>query len=55
MSNPTLSSGVVARLWRDQGKVGDARELPAPAYGGFTAGFGKPDLMVATTLPDQPG
>jgi hypothetical protein len=53
MSN--LSSGVVARLWRDQGKVGDARELLAPAYGGFTAGFGTPDLMVVTTLPDQPG
>jgi hypothetical protein len=52
---PTLSNGVVVRLWRDQGKVGDARELLAPAYGGFTAGFGTPDLMVATILPDQPG
>jgi hypothetical protein len=27
------------RLWRDQGKVRQARELLAPVYGWFTEGF----------------
>ena len=29
----------LARLWRDQGKVRQARELLAPVYGWFTKGF----------------
>ena len=29
----------LARLWRDQGKVQQARELLAPVYGWFTQGF----------------
>ena len=29
----------MARLWRDQGKVQQARELLAPVYGWFTEGF----------------
>ena len=29
----------MARLWRDQGKRDDARELLAPVYGWFTEGF----------------
>jgi predicted ATPase len=29
----------LARLWRDQGKVHQARELLAPVYGWFTEGF----------------
>jgi len=29
----------LARLWRDQGKVSEARELLAPVYGWFTEGF----------------
>jgi hypothetical protein len=28
----------MARLWRDQGKVQQARELLAPVYGWFTEG-----------------
>jgi hypothetical protein len=28
----------MARLWRDQGKRGKARDLLAPAYGWFTEG-----------------
>jgi hypothetical protein len=28
-----------ARLWRDEGKVQQARELLAPVYGWFTEGF----------------
>jgi len=34
----------LARLWRDQGKVSEARELWAPVYGWFTEGFGTRDL-----------
>jgi predicted ATPase len=29
----------LARLWRDQGKRAEARELLAPVYGWFTEGF----------------
>ena len=29
----------MARLWRDQGRPQQARELPAPVYGWFTEGF----------------
>ena len=28
----------LARLWRDQGKVSEARELLAPVYGWFNGG-----------------
>ena len=34
----------LARLWRDQGKVQQARELLAPVYGWFTEGFETRDL-----------
>ena len=40
--------GVIARLWRDQGKVREARELLAPVYGWFTEGFDMRDLKEAT-------
>jgi predicted ATPase len=29
----------MARLWRDQGKRDEARDLLAPVYGWFTEGF----------------
>jgi hypothetical protein len=32
----------LARLWRDQGKHTNARDLLAPVYGWFTEGFGTP-------------
>ena len=35
----------MARLWRDQGKRNDARELLAPVYGWFTEGFDTRDLV----------
>jgi predicted ATPase len=38
----------LARLWRDQGKVSEARELLAPVYGWFTEGFDTRDLKEAT-------
>jgi predicted ATPase len=40
----------LARLWRDQGKVQQARELLAPVYGWFTEGFDTRDLKEARAL-----
>jgi predicted ATPase len=40
----------LARLWRDQGKVQQARELLAPIYGWFTEGFDTLDLKEAKAL-----
>jgi hypothetical protein len=37
----------MARLWRDQGKREDARDLLAPVYGWFTEGFDTRDLKEA--------
>jgi predicted ATPase len=39
-----------ARLWRDQGKRAEARELLAPVYGWFTEGFDTLDLEEAKAL-----
>jgi predicted ATPase len=44
----------LARLWRDQGKVQQARELLAPVYGWFTEGFDTRDLKEAKELLEQP-
>jgi predicted ATPase len=40
----------LARLWRGQGKVQQARELLAPVYGWFTEGFDTRDLKEAKAL-----
>ena len=42
----------MARLWRDQGKRQQARDLLAPVYGWFTEGFDTLDLKQAKTLLD---
>ena len=42
----------VARLWRDQGKLPQARELLAPVYGWFTEGFDTLDVKEAKALLD---
>jgi predicted ATPase len=42
----------LARLWRDQGKVQQARELLAPVYSWFTEGFDTLDLKEAKALLD---
>ena len=42
-----------ARLWCDQGKQDEARELLAPVYGWFTEGFDTLDLNGAKALLDQ--
>jgi predicted ATPase len=43
----------MARLWRDQGKRDEARDLLAPVYGWFTEGFDTPDLKEAKAPLDE--
>jgi predicted ATPase len=43
----------MARLWRDQGKPQQARELLAPVYGWFTEGFDTRDLKEAKALLEE--
>ena len=45
----------LGRLWRDQGKRGEARDLLAPVYGWFTEGFDTRDLKEAKALLDELG
>jgi predicted ATPase len=40
----------LARLWQQQGKQAEARELLAPIYGWFTEGFDTADLQEARAL-----
>jgi predicted ATPase len=42
-----------ARLWRGQGRAGDARELLATTYDRFTEGFATRDLVAAKVLLDE--
>ena len=42
----------MARLWRDQGKRDEARDILAPVYGWFTEGFDTRDLKEAKALLD---
>jgi class 3 adenylate cyclase/predicted ATPase len=42
----------MARLWRDQGRQDEARDLLAPVYGWFTEGFDTLDLKGAKALLD---
>jgi predicted ATPase len=43
----------LARLWRGQGKVQQARGLLAPVYGWFTEGFDTRDLKEAKALLEE--
>jgi predicted ATPase len=43
----------LARLWLDQGKRAEARDLLAPVYGWFTEGFDTLDLKEAKALLDE--
>jgi predicted ATPase len=43
----------MARLYRDQGKRDEARDLLAPVYGWFIEGFDTLDLKEAKALLDQ--
>jgi predicted ATPase len=43
----------LARIWGDQGKVQQARELLAPVYRWFTEGFDTRDLKEANSLLEE--
>jgi predicted ATPase len=43
----------LARLWREQGRLGEALRLLAPMYDWFTEGFDTPDLQEARRLLDE--
>jgi predicted ATPase len=45
----------LARLWGDQGKRTEARDLLAPVYGWFTEGFDTADLNEAKALLGELG
>ena len=44
-----------ARLWRDQGKRDEARELLAPVYGWFTEGFDTRDQKEVQSAAERAG
>jgi predicted ATPase len=46
---------ILARLWQQQGKRLEARELLAPVYGWFTEGFDTADLQEAKALLEELG
>ena len=46
-------ASTLARLWRNQGKFIQARDLLAPIYGWFTEGFDTPVLQDAKALLDE--
>jgi predicted ATPase len=43
----------LARMWRDQGRTKEARQLLAPVYDRFTEGFETADLKIAKSYLDQ--
>jgi predicted ATPase len=43
----------LARLWREQGRRGEARDLLAPVYRSFTEGYDTADLKEAKALLDE--
>ena len=43
----------LARLWGEQGRRAEARDLLAPVYAWFTEGFNTADLKGAKTLLDE--
>ena len=43
----------LSRLWQQQGKRDEARELLAPIYGWFTEGFDTADLQEAKALLEE--
>jgi predicted ATPase len=45
----------LSRLWQQQGKRAEARELLAPVYGWFTEGFDTADLQEAKALLEELG
>ncbi len=55
LDEATLQQAVVSlsRLWQQQGKRDEARQLLAPVYDWFTEGFDTADLQEAKALLDE--
>ena len=47
------ASTSLARLWRDQGRRAEARDLLGPIYDWFTEGFDAPGLKDAKAVLDE--
>ena len=45
----------LARLWAEQGRRANARDILAPVYGRFTEGFDTTDLKDAKAVLDELG
>jgi predicted ATPase len=45
----------LARVWQQQGRRAEARDLLAPIYGWFTEGFDTADLQEAKVLLEELG
>jgi len=45
----------LALLWRNQGRLAEARDLLTPIYAAFTEGFAFPDLVEARALLEELG
>jgi predicted ATPase len=43
----------LARLWGEQGRRGEARDLLTPVYDSFTEDFDTPDLKEVNALLDE--
>jgi predicted ATPase len=43
----------LARLWQEQGRIDEARQMLAEVYGWFTEGFDTPDLQEAEALLEE--
>ena len=52
-ANELRAATSLARLWGEQGRRAQARDLLAPVYGWFTEGFDTADLKEAKALLDQ--
>jgi predicted ATPase len=44
----------LCRLWQQQGRTDEARQMLAEIYGWFTEGFDTPDIQEAKALLDEP-
>jgi predicted ATPase len=43
----------LCRLWQEQGRIDEARQMLAEIYGWFTEGFDRPDLQEARALLEE--
>ncbi len=43
----------LAKLWKKQNQLDDAKNILDPVYSSFTEGFGSPDLIEAKTVLER--